>query len=304
MSLFRDSMRPPPIASDAALRRYLEIVRAELEPDPLFRRRLRGLVTNQFVATREGTASAARLPSRAMGRLGRGCLYASVAVAMSVGVTMAASQSAIPGDPLYPVKLRIEELRVAALPAGFQDDLAVYALTERINELGQLAQAGEVERAEALAAVIQDQIVAIAAMGLAPEAENALLASRLEVLDALVERLPPKAQQAIERAMAGAPGLVKAGPGPATGHGEGASAGAGQDGEPAAAGGAASTGDDSTGGSSNGGGMTNGGSRNDPPGQAARPSSTPEPSATPEPSPTPKEKGKGGGQGATSSGSD
>jgi len=303
MSLFRDSMRPPPIASDAALRRYLEIVRAELEPDPLFRRRLRGLVTNQFVATREGTASAARLPSRAMGRLGRGCLYASVAVAMSVGVTMAASQSAIPGDPLYPVKLRIEELRVAALPAGFQDDLAVYALTERINELGQLAQAGEVERAEALAAVIQDQIVAIAAMDIAPEAENALLASRLEVLDALVERLPPKAQQAIERAMAGAPGLVKAGPGPATGHGEGASAGAGQDRKPAAAGGAAGTGDDSTGGSSNGG-MTSGGSRNDPPGQAARPSSTPEPSVTPEPSPTPKEKGKGGGQGATSSGSD
>ena len=66
MSLFRASMRPPPIASDAALRRYLEIVRAEIEPDPLFRRRLRGLVTNQFVAIREGTAPAARLPSRAM----------------------------------------------------------------------------------------------------------------------------------------------------------------------------------------------------------------------------------------------
>ena len=304
MSLFRDSMRPPPIASDAAVRRYLEIVRAELEPDPLFRRRLRGLVTNQFVAIREGTAPAARLPSRAMGRLGRACLYASVALAMSVGVTMAAAQSAIPGDPLYPVKLRIEELRVAALPAEFQDDLAVYALTERISELSELAQAGEVERAEALAAAIQDQIAAIAAMGIVPEAENALLASRLEVLDALVERLPTKAQQAIERAMAGAPGLVKADSGPATGHGEGASAGAGEDREPAAAGGATGTGDDSTGGSSNGGGVTSGGSRNDPPSQAARPSTTPEPSATPDRSPAPKEKGEGGGQGATSSGSD
>jgi len=285
-------------ASDAALRRYLEIVRAEIEPDPLFRRRLRGLVTNQFVAIREGAAPAARLPSRGMGRLGRACLYASVAVAMSVGVTMAAAQSAIPGDSLYAVKLRIEELRVAALPAEFQDDLAIYALTERINELNQLAEAGEIERAETLAAAIQEQIVAIAAMGIAPQAENTLLASRLEVLDALVERLPPKAQQAIEGAMARAPGLVTARPAPVTGHGQGASVAAGQDREPAAAGSATGTGDDSPGGSSNGGGATSGGSQNDPPSQAARPSTTPEPS------PTPKEKGKGGGQGATSSGSD
>ena len=61
MSLFRDSLRPPPIASEDALRRYHEIVRAEIEPDPLFRRRLRGLVTNQFVAIREGAAPAAPL---------------------------------------------------------------------------------------------------------------------------------------------------------------------------------------------------------------------------------------------------
>ena len=72
MSLFRDSMRPPPIASDAALRRYLELVRAEIEPDPLFHRRLRGAVLNQFVAVREGAPSTMRVPSRAraMGRLG------------------------------------------------------------------------------------------------------------------------------------------------------------------------------------------------------------------------------------------
>ena len=292
MSLFRAAMRPPPIASDAALRRYLEIVRAELEPDPLFRRRLRGLVTNQFVAIREGTAPAPRLPTRGMGRLGRMCLYASVAVAMTVGVTMAASQSALPGDPLYGVKLRIEELRVAALPTEFQDDLAIYALTERINELNRLAQAGETERAGALVAAIENQLSVIATMDIAPEPQNILLASRLEVLDTLVERLPPKAQQAIERAMAGAPGLVKDGPGPATGHGDGASAGSGRDQAPAAVGVPDPSPEPPSGGTQ-------------PPGQVSRPSVAPSPTAPPEPSPSPREKGNGGGgPGATSGNSD
>jgi len=291
VSLFRASMRPPSIASDAALRRYLEIVRAEIEPDPLFRRRLRGLVTNRFVAVREGTAPAARVPSRAMGRLGRACLYASVAVAMTVGVTMAASQSALPGDPLYGVKLRIEELRVVALPAEFQDDLAIYALTERINELNRLAQAGETARAGALVAAIERQLAVIAAMDIAPDAQNTLLASRLEVLDTLVERLPPKAQQAIERAMAGAPGFTKDGPGPATGHGPGASAGSGRDQAPAAVG----EPDASVEPSSDG---------KQPAGQVSKPSGTPSPTESPEPSPTPKEKGKGGGASVNSGSSD
>ena len=294
MSLFRDSMRPPPIASDAALRRYLELVRAEIEPDPLFHRRLRGAVLNQFVAVREGAPSTMRVPSRAraMGRLGRACLYASVAVAMSVGVTMAASQTALPGDPLYAVKLRIEELRVVALPAEFGDDLAVYALTERINELNRLAEAGEVERAEALASVIEDQVAVVTAMGIGPAAQNNLLASRLDVLDTLVDRLPPKAQQAIERAMAGAPGLTKPGSGPAVGHGQGgATAGSGQGGAPAVEEPSATS------------EPSNSGNRN-PPGQATKPTKTPSPTPSPRPSPSPKEKGKGGGQGADAGSSD
>ena len=294
MSLFRDSMRPPPIASDAALRRYLELVRAEIEPDPLFHRRLRGAVLNQFVAVREGAPSTMRVPSRAraMGRLGRACLYASVAVAMSVGVTMAASQTALPGDPLYAVKLRIEELRVVALPAEFGDDLAVYALTERINELNRLAEAGEVERAEALASVIEDQVAVVTAMGIGPAAQNNLLASRLDVLDTLVDRLPPKVQQAIERAMAGAPGLTKPDSGPAVGHGQGgATAGSGQGGAPAVEEPSATS------------EPSNSGNRN-PPGQATKPTKTPSPTPSPRPSPSPKEEGKGGGQGADAGSSD
>lgn len=281
MSLFRDTIRPPPIASDAAVRRYIDLIRAEIEPDPLFRRRLRGAVLNQFVAVREGAIPVAHAPSRAMGRLGRACLYASVAVAMSVGVTMAASQAALPGDPLYGVKLRIEALRVVALPAEFQDDLAVYALAERINELSRLAEAGRIAEAEAAAPVIEAQVAVVAAMGIAPEVENGLLASRLEVLDALVEELPPKAQQAIERAMAGPPGLTKEGRGPATGHGQATNAGGGRGQQ---AGGPAASEEPSEGGVKQ------------PPQKAAKPTATPAPTATPKPSPTPKAK-TGGAQG-------
>ena len=123
MSLSHASLTP-----DELVRRYVERVRADLEPDPLFRRRLRGIVSNQFVAAREGSAIPASRPSR-MGRLGRACLYASFALGISVGGVMAASRAAIPGDLLYPVKLQIEALRMEALPAEYRDDLAILALS-------------------------------------------------------------------------------------------------------------------------------------------------------------------------------
>ena len=58
MSLFNDTLRPPAILSDQAVERYLAAIRAEIEPDPFFRRRLRGQVMNRFVATREGMIAA------------------------------------------------------------------------------------------------------------------------------------------------------------------------------------------------------------------------------------------------------
>ena len=125
MSLSHASLTP-----DELVRRYVERVRADLEPDPLFRRRLRGIVSNQFVAAREGSAIPASRPSR-MGRLGRACLYVSFALGISVGGVMAASRAAIPGDLLYPVKLQIEALRMEALPAEYRDDLAILSVAIR-----------------------------------------------------------------------------------------------------------------------------------------------------------------------------
>lgn len=212
MSLFRDSLRPPPLASDEAIRRYLLAIRAELEPDPLFRRRLRGIVVNRFVAAREGVQRSGRGGS-AMGKLGRACLYASVALAMSVGGVLAASRGALPGDLLYSVKLEMEQLRVAILPAHLHDDLAVARLSERINEFSLLADAGDWQHAAGLASAISDGYDELAVLGVTDFAAEGMLAQRLEVLESLVDQLPPRAEAAIKRAMEHAPGLNGTAPG-------------------------------------------------------------------------------------------
>jgi hypothetical protein len=207
MSLFRDAMRPEPIASDEAVRRYLAALRPTVDPDPLFRRRLRGLVVNQFVAAREGlaVARAPRTRSNAMGRLGRACLYASVALAASVGSVMAASQAAIPGDPLYSVKVHIEELRVQALPAEYRDELAAHVLSERVSELARLEEAGKWELAAEMAQPIGDAYAALEATGADPSTADGALGEQLDTLSALIARLPERAQAAVAQAAEHAP---------------------------------------------------------------------------------------------------
>ena len=91
-----------------------------------------------------------------MGALGRACLYASFALGVSVTGVMAASDAAIPGDLLYPLKRGIETVRLDVLPEQYRDELAAYALSERIGELGQLVEAGEMARASAFADSVHD----------------------------------------------------------------------------------------------------------------------------------------------------
>jgi hypothetical protein len=211
MSLF-DSLRPPPLASDEAVRRYLMAIRAQLEPDPLFKRRLRGVVVNHFVAAREGAAQPGRRAS-GMGRIGRACLYASVALALSVGGTLGASRGALPGELLYSVKLQMEGIRVALLPAHLHDDLAVARLSARIDELRRLTAAGDWFHASSLAGAISDGYDELRALGVTDAAAEGMLAQRLEVLEGLLERLPPQAEAAIQRAIDHAPGLNGTAPG-------------------------------------------------------------------------------------------
>ena len=197
MSLFRSSVRPPAVMSDEAVERYLSVLRAHVDPDPAFRRRLRGVVLNQFVAMRE--SSAAGLVPRTMGRLGRSVLYASFALGVSVTGVMAASEIAVPGDVLYPLKRAIEDLRVDVLPPHFEDELVIYELNERLAEIAVLVEREDKARVEALA----DEVVTDYASVIAEAAvDGDPLDRRTEVLTSLLARMPADARAAIDRALA------------------------------------------------------------------------------------------------------
>lgn len=214
MSLFRSSLRPPMPLSDEAIERYVAAIRAELDPDPLFRRRLRGHVLNRFVAAREGTAGE-RPVAKEMTRIGRAALYASVALAISVTGAMAASQQAAPGDVLYPLKRDIEDLRLRVLPDRFHDDLAAYALGQRIDELRRLAEQGRWTAVAAHANAVDEAYDLVVALG----PDEGELAESLSVAEALLDRLPEAARDAVERALGDTPGLRLGADGDAPGRG-------------------------------------------------------------------------------------
>lgn len=193
-------MRTLTLGPDEAARRYVAAIRPDLEPDPLFRRRLRGVVLNRFVAAREGLEVAPTGARRsAMGSLGRACLYASVALAISVGGPMAASSSALPGDPFYAVKLRIEALRFEVLPASFHDELLMDVLAQRIEELGALEATGEPHRAGGLTTAIEQDFERLAAID-AANPDGVEKSARRDALALLIGQLPAHAQATVQRA--------------------------------------------------------------------------------------------------------
>jgi hypothetical protein len=185
---------------DPMLQRLERSIRA-VEPDPLFRRRLRGEIVNRHVATREGLVRAPRR-QREMGRLGRATLYASLAVALSVTVAGAASQGALPGEALYSVKLQLEEIRMRIAPTSLQDDLAAMVLAERLEEVEALATQGAWSRVAAAA----DGVVAaedrLAAFGPPSDpADAAPIHKHVAVLEALLATAPEAARHGLETAL-------------------------------------------------------------------------------------------------------
>jgi hypothetical protein len=199
------------VSPDEAMRRYIELVQRDSEPDPLFRRRLRGRVVNRFVAEREGSDVERRPRSSRMGRLGRACLYASVATAISVGGVMAASESALPGGFFYPIKLSIEDMRLRIAPAHLRDDLLAASLAERIDEMRRLVAAGDTVRAFQLGATISATYEQILSTGDRSVIEDERLAPYVKRLDAVLDQLPVRARRAVERAMPGTLGFEKGG---------------------------------------------------------------------------------------------
>jgi hypothetical protein len=182
-----------------------------LEPDALYRHRLRGAVLNHYVATREGLVQPPRRP-RAMGAVGRGVLYASLAVALAAGTAGAAAAESLPGDPLYPVKLQFEEIRLQIAPPAMRADLMAMALGERLDELEELARAGRWSQIAGVARAVAEAEERLAgargAPGLAAVEE---LSRRAAALEALVDTAPAAAQDGLHRAIQAATSQGKAG---------------------------------------------------------------------------------------------
>jgi hypothetical protein len=178
-----------------------------IQPDPMFRRRLRGQVLNRYVANREGLIKVVPPPSRRreMGVLGRGVLYASMLTALGVSAVGAAAQESLPGDAFYSVKLQLEELRMRVAPPGLRDDLAAMALDERLEEVERLAAAGRwelVDEAAASAARAEEQLAALLNGTAAHDLNRQdAIQSHAERLEQLIATAPVSAQDGLRRAM-------------------------------------------------------------------------------------------------------
>ena len=274
MSLFTNPIRPAPIASDAAVRRYIDAIRRQIEPDPLYRRRLRGEVVNRFVAQKQGVAPAGVRGHSRMGELGRACLYASFALGVSVTGVMAASDAAIPGDLLYGLKRGIETMRLEVLPEQYRDELATYALSERLGELSQLVEAGEMARASAFADSVNDAYDLAVAESHDPGALAQGIERQVARLQDVMSSLPAQVRADIESAMVGAPGLTLDAWEPG-----GSESGAGR---------ASSSGQGTGSGDGRGTGQGSASASGGPPDVDPSPDATPEPERTPKPNPTPQ----------------
>jgi hypothetical protein len=186
---------------DEAMVLRLERALGRIEPDPLFRRRLRGHVLNRYVAEREGLLAEPR-PARQMGRLGRSMLIASLAVTLSVSAAAAAAEESLPGDPLHAVKRQLEEVRMRIAPPSVRVQLAGIALAERVEELERLIGSQAWSMVPVAAAAVLEAREALVALDPAPDALGIGAAARAhEALESALAKAPPTARHGLQRAL-------------------------------------------------------------------------------------------------------
>lgn len=201
---------------DRAVVELLHRATAAIEPDPMYRRRLRGLVLNAHVARREGLVRSR--PPRQMGAVGRSVLVASLTLAVSVSAVGAVAQEALPGDVLYPVKRELEAIRLQIASGAARDDLLAQALSARLDEYERLAAAGDWQRADTAEAEVIAAEVAVELHGQPPTPEQQARARRhVDRLEALLQDAPAAQQNGLRRALQVAEERAAATPRPAPG---------------------------------------------------------------------------------------
>jgi hypothetical protein len=133
-----------------------------------------------------------------MGRLGRSVLVASLALAVTAGSVGAVSQSALPGDALYPVKRQLEELRLRVAPASLREALELDLFDERLDEVERLAAA---DRWSDLPAAVDAALAARGGLAESDLTADAALSTHAEVLESLLSTAPQAARGGIQRAL-------------------------------------------------------------------------------------------------------
>lgn len=189
------------VRPDDPVARMVARTTGRLRPTRGYRRRLRGRVVNQYVAVREGLADPPRR-RREMGVIGRSVLYASMALAVGVTAVGAASGSALPGDPLYPVKRQIEAIRIEIAPAWARPNLIAASLNERLTEVEALARDGRWNQIDQAVAEVQAAEQALRGTGSRAPTELSTLDLHEQVLTSLLANAPAAARPGLERALA------------------------------------------------------------------------------------------------------
>ena len=196
---------------DDVLQSPLLAALAELMPAPeaaLAKARVRGRV---MAAAREQLEPQ---PSPLLRPAALAAAAASAVVALGSGGAIGASASALPGEPLYSVKLAVEELKSTVVTASgdpvAQVVLAEERATQRVTEVEALASRGkpippgiaEAANTHALAAATAAANVPQARLAEVTEKRETAHAQRQETLSRVLTQVPPPAQTAIADAIA------------------------------------------------------------------------------------------------------
>ena len=130
-------------------------------------------------------------------------ITALLVLVLGGGSTVAAAGNSLPDQPLYPVKLATEKVRIAVTFSRLgKAELYVQLADERVNEVIAMAEKGQIEKMEQTAERLNEQLIAMTRVVEPEEAPQALTAPPDAALEAPVptteEALPPEIEQAPE----------------------------------------------------------------------------------------------------------
>ena len=130
---------------------------AAIQPDHEFKTRVRSQLQGMLYARREKVERRAAIP---IWRRGWAVAVASVLVIFLAGVgTVAASANALPDQPLYPVKLASEEIRLALTFSNLgKAKLHIQFAEQRAAEMAEVARAGKGDKTFLLAEKVASHV--------------------------------------------------------------------------------------------------------------------------------------------------